>query len=62
MIVDEYYEGEKTFIYSRYRDEEGNLIEQTDKDYKSYFWVPKNSPDFQFRRVTTRFPTSRVIY
>ena len=63
MIVDDYYEnGEEPIIYSRYRDEEGNLIEHTDRSYKPYFWVPKNSPDFQFRRVTTRFPTCRVIY
>ena len=63
MIVDDYYEnGEQPIIYSRYRDEEGNLIEQTDKSYKPYFWVPKNSPDFQFRRVMTRFPESKVIF
>ena len=63
MIVDDYYDdNDRPHIYSRYRDEEGNLIEHTDRSYKPYFWVPKNSPDFQFRRVTTRFPTCRVIY
>tara|TARA_R110000824_G_scaffold15306_7_gene64550 strand:+ start:162 stop:2567 length:2406 start_codon:yes stop_codon:yes gene_type:complete len=63
MIVDDYYEnGEQPIIYSRYRDEEGNLIEQTDKSYKSYFWVPKNSRDSQFKRVMGRFPESRVIF
>ena len=63
MIVDDYYEnGEQPIIYSRYRDESGELVEHTDKSYKPYFWVPKNSPDFQFRRVMTRFPESRVIF
>ena len=63
MIVDDYYEnGEEPIIYSRYRDENGELVEHTDRSYKPYFWVPKNSPDFQFRRVMTRFPESRVIF
>ena len=62
MIVDDYYEnGEQPIIYSRYRDEEGNLIEHTDKSYKPYFWVPKNSSNLEFMRATTRFPDSRVI-
>jgi len=62
MIVDEYYEkSDRPIIYSRYRDEKGNLIEHTDRNYTPYFWVPKNSPDFQFRRAITRFPTCRIV-
>ena len=57
MIVDDYYSnGENPILYTRYRDKEGNLIENTVKDYKPYFWIPANVGDFRKRRLLTRYP------
>jgi len=57
MIVDEYYSnGETPILYTRYRDEEGNLVEDSIKGYKPYFWIPANVGEFRKRRLLARYP------
>ena len=57
MIVDDYYNnGENPIIYTRYRDSEGNLIEDNIRDFKPYFWIPANVGDFRKRRLLVRYP------
>ena len=57
MIVDDYYDNsEKPLVYTRYRDEEGNLIENTVKDFKPYFWIPADVGEYRRRRLTIRYP------
>tara|TARA_R100001015_G_scaffold12829_3_gene5547 strand:+ start:20025 stop:22340 length:2316 start_codon:yes stop_codon:yes gene_type:complete len=61
MIVDEYYAGdEKPILYTRYRDAEGNLIEENVKGYQPYFWIPANVGEYRKRRLMTRYPTARI--
>ncbi len=61
MIVDDYYTGsEKPILYTRYRDEEGNLIENKIHNYQPYFWIPANVGDYRKRRLMNRYPTARI--
>jgi len=61
LIVDDYYtDGEIPLIYTRYRDDEGQLIENTVKDYKPYFWIPANVGDYRRRRLLTRYPGTQI--
>ena len=57
MIVDEYYpSSERPTIYTRYRDQDGKLIEDRHSHYKPYFWIPASTGDFRKRRLLTRYP------
>ena len=61
LIVDDYYtNGETPTIYTRYRDAEGNLIENNIEGYKPYFWIPANVGDYRKRRLLTRYPGTQI--
>jgi len=61
MIVEDYYEnGETPILYTRYRDSEGDLVENTVKGYKPYFWIPASVGDYRRRRLVTRYPGTRI--
>lgn len=47
-------------IYKRWRDAEGNLIEETVTDFRPYFWIPAESSRGYVERVLDQFPGSRV--
>ena len=47
-------------IYKRWRDAEGNLIEETVSDFRPYFWIKASTPDRIVRRVLDRYPGSDI--
>tara|TARA_R100000005_G_scaffold96214_1_gene81497 strand:+ start:760 stop:3099 length:2340 start_codon:yes stop_codon:yes gene_type:complete len=60
MIVDTIFrDGECPIIYSRYRDEDRNLIERRE-EFHPYFWVPADTPDFRLERLKRSFPGTAV--
>ena len=61
MIVDDFYvNGEIPILYTRYRDSNGELIEDTIKGYKPYFWIPANVGDYRKRRLLARYPGTQI--
>ena len=47
-------------IYKRWRDAEGNLIEETVTDFEPYFWIKASTPKRVVERVLNRYPGSYV--
>jgi len=47
-------------IYKRWRDAEGNLIEETVTDFEPYFWIKASTPKRVIERVLNRYPGSYV--
>jgi len=47
-------------IYKRWRDAEGNLIEEYVDDFRPYFWVKASTPVRKITRVLNRFPGSEI--
>ena len=61
MIVDNYFTGDdKAHIYTRYRDEDGNLIEHTEHEYEPHFFIPSDTPPYQIKRLKRQFPATRI--
>ena len=62
MIVDQFYPGgsEKPHVYTRYRNEDGMLIEHIDSGFKPYFWISEDAPDWQVRNALKRYPGSKL--
>ena len=61
MLIDNIFRDDDTpIIYTRSRDENGNLIERRQFDFKPYFWVPASTPEFRLSRLKRSFPTARV--
>ena len=60
MICDQFYPGgsDVAHVYTRWRDSDGNLVEHIRDDYKPYFWIPENAPDYQVRNAMKRYPGS----
>ena len=57
MLIDNIFRDDDTpIIYTRMRDEDGNLIEKQHTDFKPYFWVPANTPDFRLNRLRRAYP------
>ena len=46
-------------IYKRWRDAEGNLIEETVTDFEPYFWISANTLPEIANSVIDQFPCSR---
>ncbi len=47
-------------IYKRWRDAEGNLIEETVTDFRPYFWISADTPRGYVERVLDKFPGASV--
>ncbi len=47
-------------IYKRWRDAEGNLIEETVTDFEPYFWISANTLPEIANSVIDQFPGSRI--
>ena len=47
-------------IYKRWRDSEGNLIEERISDFKPYFWILNKTPERIVQRVLSRYPGSSI--
>jgi len=47
-------------IYKRWRDAEGNLIEETISDFKPYFWIRARTPTNIVGRVLSNYPGSSI--
>ena len=47
-------------IYKRWRDAEGNLIEETVTDFEPYFWISANTSKQIANSVIDQFPGSRI--
>ena len=47
-------------IYKRWRDAEGNLIEETVTDFEPYFWIKASTPKRVIERILNRYPGSYV--
>ena len=47
-------------IYKRWRDAEGNLIEEVVDDFKPYFWISADTSRRYADRITEQFPGSYV--
>ena len=62
MIVDTYRPDPEgpDHIYKRWRDAEGNLIEETVSDFRPYFWVPASTSHRYMERVLGDFYGSSV--
>ena len=62
MIVDTYRPDPEgpDHIYKRWRDAEGNLIEETVSDFRPYFWVPASTSRRYMERVLGDFYGSSV--
>tara|TARA_R100000406_G_scaffold96211_1_gene93300 strand:+ start:5012 stop:7393 length:2382 start_codon:yes stop_codon:yes gene_type:complete len=62
MIINNYrpdLEG-ADFIYKRWRDSEGNLIQEHVKDFRPYFYIRRRTPDRIVKKVISRYPGSYV--
>tara|TARA_R100000008_G_scaffold18473_1_gene9320 strand:+ start:10111 stop:12510 length:2400 start_codon:yes stop_codon:yes gene_type:complete len=64
VIIDQYYpdyDG-RAWLYTRWRDDEGNLIEQniSPEEFEPYFWIPADTRRPLIDKVLSRFPGSRV--
>ena len=64
MIVDTFQPDPEgpTHIYKRWRDAEGNLMEETITDFKPYFWIKASTPPSAIRQILHRYPGSEVDY
>ena len=47
-------------IYKRWRDAEGNLIEETVSDFRPYFWIKASTPERTINHVLGRYPGSAI--
>jgi DNA polymerase elongation subunit (family B) len=62
MIIEAYnpdYTG-SDYIYKRWRDSEGNLIEETVTDFRPYFWIKSSTSPRFVDNIIDQFPGSRV--
>ena len=62
MICDQFYPGgsDTAHVYTRWRDEDGNLVESIRDDFKPYFWIPVGAPEYQIRNALRRYPGSQL--
>ncbi len=61
MIIEAYnpdYTG-SDYIYKRWRDSEGNLIEETVTDFRPYFWIKSSTSPRFVDNIIDQFPGSR---
>ena len=47
-------------IYKRWRDAEGNLIEETVSDFRPYFWIRASTPTRIANHIIDRYPGSEI--
>jgi DNA polymerase, archaea type len=47
-------------IYKRWRDTEGNLIEETVSDFRPYFWISADTSPRYAERILDQFPGSEI--
>ena len=62
MIVDIYRPDPEgpDHIYKRWRDADGNLIEETVEDFQPYLWIKASTPTRIVERVLGRYPGSSI--
>jgi hypothetical protein len=47
-------------IYKRWRDADGNLIEEVVEDFQPYFWIKASTPQRIIDRALARYPGSSI--
>tara|TARA_R100001440_G_scaffold36015_1_gene55128 strand:+ start:6429 stop:8777 length:2349 start_codon:yes stop_codon:yes gene_type:complete len=47
-------------IYKRWRDAEGNLVEETVTDFRPYFWISADTSPRYVERILDQFPGSEI--
>ena len=47
-------------IYKRWRDAEGNLVEETVTDFRPYFWISADTSPRYVQRILDQFPGSEI--
>ena len=47
-------------IYKRWRDAEGNLVEETVSDFRPYFWIRASTPTRIANHIIDRYPGSEI--
>ena len=61
MIADAIYHDDRPpTIYTRYRNQDGELMEKRVVDYKPHFYIPTATPDFRIKNMQRSFPDSEV--
>ena len=62
MIIDvTYHDDSAPFVYKRWRDEDGNLIEKVHDDILPYMYIPKATSNYAIERALRGYPNAEVV-